>query len=178
MNKAKISAVILCAALAGTVFSGCGDNDDSETPPAVQSSAPAQTLSQSNAPESSSPASSQEENQPQQDVIKIKSYSIAKDYSKKDALLITYEWTNTGDKAASFMVSINDSVYQNGVELASAYGVDGADAQKQMNDIKPGITYEISVAYVLQDKSDVSVECTDLFGTETFLEQTISLKDL
>ncbi len=184
MKKSKISALLLSAIIAGSIFTGCTDEEEkNESAPELPAST-ADNHEESKAPESTGDTSSEdetsssEESKPEQDFIKIKSYKLGKDYKKQDALVVTYEWTNIEEKAASFMLTIFDKAYQNGIELESAIGVDGVDAQKQMNDIKPGITYEVTVAFVLQDKSDVSIECTDMLGYEMYLEQTLSLKDL
>lgn len=179
MNKFGIWIVILCAAFAGSILTGCSNSNSSTSEsPSVQSSVSSEQSSEISYSESTSAESSKEEIAELEQIVKIKSYSLAKDYSGKDALVVTYEWTNMAEKPTSFMVSVFDKLYQNGVELGSAIGVDEADAQKQMNDVKPGVTYEITAAYVLQDMSDVSVECTDMFGTEMYLEQTLSLGDL
>lgn len=189
MKKSKISAFLLSAIIAGSIFTGCTDEEEKNESSPVLPASTADNQEESKAPEStgdtgsedetsSDEISSSEESKPEQDFIKIKSYKLGKDYKKQNALVVTYEWTNIEEKATSFMFTIFDKAYQNGIELESAIGVDGVDAQKQMNDIKPGITYEVTVAFVLQDKSDVSIECTDMLGYEMYLEQTLSLKDL
>lgn len=183
MNKNKLFAVILCALMVGGAATGCSfkkSSEDENSSSVSQDSKPEKPSSENSKTESSkedSAENSSEAEKEEEKIIKIKSYSLTKDYSGKDALLITYEWTNTEDKATSFMFTITDKLYQNGVQLESAVGVDEVDAQRQLNEIKPGVTYEVSAAFILQDKSDVTVECSDLFGTEMYLEETISLEN-
>ncbi|MCH5205913.1 MAG: DUF5067 domain-containing protein [Oscillospiraceae bacterium] len=103
--------------------------------------------------------------------IKIASWSLSKDYSGKEVIVIEYEWTNTKDDDASFMTSFVDKVYQNGIECENALLVDGVDAQQQMNNIKPNITYKIKIAYVLQDKTTVNVVVDKFLGAEVLNEK-------
>lgn len=153
MKKMNIFTLILCALL----LSGCGSSSVS-TP----TSEP--TSSKIDIPESSSNDIS----------IKIANWRIGK-YDDKDVLIIEYEWTNNSDKAKSFVYSVNDKVFQNGIECATPYGYSEIDTQKQLAEIKPGITYNVEAAYILQDKTAASVELTDFLGSTMYLHQVIDL---
>ncbi len=96
----------------------------------------------------------------------VKSAKLTKDYEGKDAVLITYEFTNNSQEAASFDLSLDDYVYQDGVGLEIAYlGVDeeqdfGLDVK-----IKPGVTKEVKKAYILRDTTtDLDVEITEFIS--------------
>lgn len=107
--------------------------------------------------------------------ITIVSHSLGKDYEDKDILIIEYAYTNIEDEPTSFSFACQDSVFQNGVECSSTVICDEVDTQQQLNDVQPGITYNLKVAYSLQDMTNATVVIKDLFGTETLLEQTIDL---
>lgn len=103
--------------------------------------------------------------------IKIASWKLSKDYNGKDVLVVEYEWTNTKDDAANFMTTFTDMVYQNGVECNSTViGCDDVDTQKQMNDVKPGVTYNVAVGYLLQDNTNATIVVSELFGDEVINE--------
>ena len=87
----------------------------------------------------------------------IKSTSLSKNYDDTDVLVIEYDFTNNSDKATSFTFACQDTVFQDGVECDS-------------------IKVICKVGYSVPDiNKPVDVVITDLFGSETFLEQTIEL---
>lgn len=109
--------------------------------------------------------------------ISIVSAKVGADYKDAPILLVEYEFTNNTDNAKSFTFLCQDTAFQNGVECSSTVISDAVDAQQQLNDVKPGTPYKLTVGYQLQDtETDVEIEITDLFGTETFLTQTVTLK--
>lgn len=196
MNKSikSLLAALLCAAL----LSGCTPNEQGSTPTnsnitssvsdkssssdkesstKTEESSSSKETSTDSAPESSAPeSSSPESSAPVEDAnIKIASWKLSTDYSGKDVLVVEYEWTNTEDEAANFMTTFTDKVYQNGVECDSTViGCDDVDAQKQMNDVKPGVTYNVAVGYLLQDKTNANVVVSELFGDD-IINETIDL---
>lgn len=94
----------------------------------------------------------------------VKSAKLCKDYEGKDAVLITYDFTNNSDSATSFDVALIDHLYQDGVGLESAYlsneETDSFDVQ-----IKPGVTKEVKKAYLLRDPStSVEVEVAEFMS--------------
>lgn len=95
--------------------------------------------------------------------VEIKGYELTKDYKDRPAIIITYNWTNNSDKSTSFMTSISDEVYQSGVECETAILMnDKVNSDDQLKSIKPGTTYEVKVAYVLQNQAtDVEIEAKE-----------------
>ena len=117
-----------------------------------------------------------EEQSKQESNITIISHSLSKDYDDKDVLVIEYAYTNIEDDATSFSFACQDSVFQNGIECSSTiFGCDEVDAQQQLNDVQPGVTYNLKVGYLLQDMTNAHVIITDLFGNNTLLDETIDL---
>ena len=104
--------------------------------------------------------------------ITIDDCRVTEDYSGAPAIVVTYTFTNNSDEAESFMVAIADKCFQNGVQLDFGI-VDDIDSQSSMNEIKPGASITVEKAYVLDDQSDVTVECTELisFSDEVLAEK-------
>lgn len=107
--------------------------------------------------------------------IKLSSWELSKDYSGTEVLVVEYEWTNTNDEEANFATTFTAKVYQNGIECESAIMVDGVDTQKQLNDIQPGVTYNLKKAFVLQDKTTANVIVKMLFGSDNLVDEKIDL---
>ena len=93
----------------------------------------------------------------------VKGAEMCKDWSGKDAILITYNFTNNSDDAISFDVALDARAYQNGIGLETAILDEDTDLLDV--DIKPGITKEVKKAYVLSDtSSDVEIEISELIS--------------
>lgn len=109
--------------------------------------------------------------------ISIVSWSLDKDYKGNDALVIEYAWTNTDDEPKSFMFSLSDKVFQNGIECETAIGCESVDSGMLSKDIQPGVTYNVKAAYVLQDMTtaEVVIEKAFSFKDETVLNEKIDL---
>lgn len=110
--------------------------------------------------------------------IKIVSAKKGKDYSKKDVLIVTYQWTNNGDDEQMFSTAFSVSAYQNGVECDDITMVDGVDTQKSLSKIKPGATLEVQKPYVLDGDSDVTIEVGPWIsiGESSKVTKTFSVK--
>ncbi len=94
----------------------------------------------------------------------VKGAEMCKDWTDKDAVLITYEFTNNSDDAISFDIALDAKAYQNGIGLETAILDEDTDWLVDV-DIKPGITKEVKKAYVLSDTSSVvEIEVTELFS--------------
>lgn len=90
----------------------------------------------------------------------VKEAKLCKDYAGKDAVLITYEFTNNGSEATSFDVALVDNVFQDGVGLERAYLDEDTDDFDVS--IKPGVTKDVRKAYLLRDTTtDLEVEITE-----------------
>ena len=114
--------------------------------------------------------------------VVIDSCRLAKDYEDKDVVIVKYIFTNVeDDEPASFDLSIGDTVYQNGVELSSAYVLsDDAnyDSDNSLKEIKKGATIEVEKAYELDDpEAEIEVEVTDwLSMSDDKIVKTFTLK--
>lgn len=159
----KVLATLLAGALA-IGLSGCLEEGTSNE--------------NSKAPSGESDITVQSEEEKKKDMdISIVSTKIGEDYAKEPILLVEYEFTNNTDEATSFTFLCQDTAFQNGVECSSTVVSDAVDTQQQLNDVKPGTPYKLTVGYKLQDvETDVEIEIKDLLKTETFLTQTIKLK--
>lgn len=74
---------------------------------------------------------------------------MSKDYSDAPAIIVSYTFTNNGEEAASGMVSLSATAYQNGVQLETAI-VSGQDiGEEQMKEIKQGASIELKSAFTL-----------------------------
>jgi len=94
--------------------------------------------------------------------VSITGYALAKTYEGKDAVVVTYSWTNNSQNTTDFLSAFNTMVYQNGVKCDAAIvtGDSGYSADSQTEDVDPGEALDVQVAYVLQDTAnpiDVSV---------------------
>lgn len=97
-------------------------------------------------------------------VCTIKGAEVCKNWEGKDAVKITYVFTNNASDAQSFDLALNDDLYQDGIGLESSFiSVDddwGIDVK-----IQPGATKEVSKVYLLRDKTTpIDVEIAELFS--------------
>lgn len=112
--------------------------------------------------------------------VEIKSCRQAKDYAGKPVAIVTYGFTNNGDEATSFMIAVNDKVYQNGVECPQALLLDESanyDADAQMKNIKKGTTLTVEVAYEIDAAvKKLDVEVSELISlSDDTLTKTFTL---
>lgn len=93
----------------------------------------------------------------------VKGAKLCKDLTGKDAVLITYEFTNNSDSAVSFDVALDARAYQDGVGLETA--ILDEDTDYLDVDIKPGVTKEVKKAYNLRDTStEIEIEISELIS--------------
>ena len=101
-------------------------------------------------------------------MVEIKGCRMAEDYQGNPIVIVTYSFTNNGDEAAAFYLSLEDEVYQDGIGLNKSYVVaDSANysSDNQSKSIKKGATLDVEVAYELNDTtSDVEVEVSEFFS--------------
>lgn len=104
-------------------------------------------------------------------VCNVKESVITTDYEGNPALVVTYEFTNNSDEAASFDLSIADTAFQNGVSLEMAF-MD--DLEYEDKEIKPGVTIDVQKAYVLNDtENSVEIELSELFNMDSATSVTV-----
>jgi hypothetical protein len=96
--------------------------------------------------------------------VEIVKCDIKKDNEGKFVAQITYNFTNNSTYSTSFDVTINDIVYQDGIEAERAYTYDIIENEKDngMKDIKPGASIEVVKTYSLNDMdAPIEVELTE-----------------
>lgn len=105
----------------------------------------------------------------------VKGAKVTKDWEGKDAVLITYEFTNNSDSPISFDGSLDDKLYQDGIELESAILSDDNESKLlDTVDLKPGITKEVKKAYLLRNKdSEIEVEIQEIFSFSDDMIKTV-----
>lgn len=101
--------------------------------------------------------------------VEIKDAVFTDDHNGNPCIVVTFAWTNNGDKAYSSMSQIMGKAFQNGIEIESAlylYDNDLFDGSPYMLEIKPGATLDVQRAFQLSDPSaPVEFELGELFGT-------------
>lgn len=164
MRKALAGAVAAVSMAGCLSLFACSDGSDGASTDAPTADAPQQATQQESGEEASKYA------------VSIDDCTVTADYSGASAIVVTYTFTNNSDKAVPFMTAISAKAFQNGVQLDTAI-VEDIDAQSTMNEIKSGATTTVQQAYVLDDQSDVSVECTELisFDDTVLAEKTFAV---
>lgn len=112
-------------------------------------------------------------------VIKYVSAEIVHKTKNEPILLVTYEFTNNSDEAASWIWDLRSKVFQNGIECGGYVNHDNINTQMQENEIKPGTTITIIEGYPLYDvENPITIEVSELFDDEPILTVNISPKDI
>lgn len=108
--------------------------------------------------------------------VTIDDCAVTSDYEGKSAIVVTYTFTNNSEDAQSFLSAISAKCFQNGVQLDIAM-VSDIDSQSTLSEIKPGASVTVQEAYVLDDQSEVTVECSELisFNDDILAERTFSV---
>ena len=91
------------------------------------------------------------------------------DYNGKPTALVTYEWTNNTSKNNSFATLAHPNVFQNGTELETAVYFDqpeGYDANSYLAQAQLGTAATVTLGYVLQDDSPITVDVTAFLSTD------------
>ena len=95
-------------------------------------------------------------------VVTIDDMSITQDYDGEPVIIVTYSWVNNSDETTAAYVSLSEKAYQDGVELSTAYLIDGVDLESSQVDVKPGAGTTFQKAYYLRNtESPVEVEVTE-----------------
>lgn len=168
-NKKKliILGVVIAVIIVIAAASGSGSNDDTKT------SSNETTVSSVDAEKKET-----DENTIGDFKCVVKGAKITKDWEGKDAVLITYEFTNNSDSPISFDGALDDKLYQDGIELESAILSNDEEAKLiDTVDLKPGITKEVKKAYSLRNKkSEIEVEIQEIFSfSDDMIKTTINL---
>ena len=101
--------------------------------------------------------------------VVIDSCRLSVDLTDKPIVIVKYIFTNVDDDdAASFMFSLSDNVFQDGIGLNKSYFVDSSEnysSDNQTKELKKGATLEVEVAYELNNTtSSIDVEVSELIS--------------
>ena len=100
--------------------------------------------------------------------IVIESCRLAEDYSGKPVVIVKYKFTNNDKDPTSFMWTLEDKAFQDGVGLNKSYILDDSanySSDNQTKEIKQGASIYVEVAYELNDTtSDVEIEVSELIS--------------
>ena len=113
--------------------------------------------------------------------VVIDSCRLAEDYEGNPVVIVKYVFKNVADnEPASFYLTFDDQVYQNGVSLNGAYVLNDSanySSSNQTKEIKKGASLEVEVAYELNDTTtDIEVEVQELFSLDkTVITKTFSI---
>lgn len=164
MRKALAGAVLAVSMTGCLALSACSGGSDKAATDAFASDAQQQATQQEPEKEASKYA------------VSIDDCTVTADYSGETAIVVTYTFTNNSDKATAFFTAVSAKAFQNGVQLDTGI-VQDIDAQSSINEIKSGATTTVQQAYLLDDQSEVSVECTELisFDDTVIAEKTFSV---
>ncbi|RSX56721.1 DUF5067 domain-containing protein [Bifidobacterium samirii] len=97
------------------------------------------------------------------------------DYNGQPTVLVTYEWTNNTDKNNSFAALANPKVFQNGASLDTAIYLDspeGYDVNSYLTELQAGASGTVTLGYVLEGDSPVTVDVTDLVSWDDSVKVT------
>lgn len=167
MKKTGILILVICTLLFSSCSSSSNQNITGNTGLENTTSSVDKTTSSENNPV--------QENSPSDVSVRIASWRFGTYEKEDDVLIIEYEWTNNSGEAKSFIFTIDDKVFQNGIECGTLYGYRDVDSAKKNNKIQPGVTYTVEVAYLLQDKTAASVELTKYLGSDVYLHERLDL---
>lgn len=110
--------------------------------------------------------------------VKIGKATQTTDYEGKPVLVVEYTWTNNSDSKSSIGGLYELDAYQNGVELTESWFVDSTEEwnfDAIYNEIKPGATQTVHVAYELDDQSEVTIEVYDWLFEDVAATKTATL---
>lgn len=97
--------------------------------------------------------------------VEIKGAAAAADYEGKDAIVVTYSWTNNSGSTANAYETLRVKAFQNGAPLDSAVVIDSEkfDFSNYMRDIRPGRSADVQIAFHLNSRTTtVEIEISEL----------------
>lgn len=97
--------------------------------------------------------------------VAILSVEKTTDYAGAPSVIVTYMFTNNSTNDATFLASIGNKVFHNGVQCETAIIMNGSiDSTASMMSIRPGASIEVEQGYVLRDgTSPIEIEVSKLF---------------
>lgn len=151
---------VLCGALV-LGMTGCSGSSDTKTDTQAASSEVAATEA----------ATKAAEEQPYK--VEISGVERTTDYEGKPAALIHMTFTNNSKETTSLASAAIIYVFQDGVEQEMA--ITDADTSGYTNNVQPGATINVDLAYEAPSESDIQVQVKELFGDAVYADQTFSL---
>lgn len=105
--------------------------------------------------------------------ISINDVSFVTDQNGKDAVVVTYNWTNHSSAANSFDSIFKPTVSQNGKALSAASITTMNDTNALTRKVNPGDSLNIQSAYILTDKTTpIVVQVSDPTNKGTKITKT------
>ena len=152
MMRNIVSGVVVCAMMTGGLaLFGCS-SDEGQKPSSDEGQV--------------QEAAQQEEVQTEYPVT-IDACAVTSDYQGNPAIVVTYTWTNNSSDPQMFelsfaTISVTDQTY---------------DMQASFKEVQPGATQTVYQAFLLDDQSDVTVQCQELisFSDEILAEASFSV---
>ena len=174
--KKKLLALVLALVLVFAMTACGGGNDNQSAADDSSSSAAAEN----SVADDDAAVTGSDEGALGDYVVKINDAQIGTDWEGNKVIVISYDFTNNSDDAASAMWALVTKAFQNGIELESAYGIeeDWYDEDTVDKQIKPGATITgCQAAFVLDDNSDVEFEVTELISfSDEVIAKTFSIE--
>lgn len=199
----RITTLLMALLLAMSALTGCGNDAEKQDNESAPSSESTTAPSTPETPESSAPATPEvttpEASTPEASVpdvtvpeattpdtgsgtigdyqVTIDSFRLVADYEGNDAVVIKYLFTNVSDEdGATFLFSISDLVFQNGISLPTSFCVD-MDSDSDTKELMPGESTEVEMCYLLTSATaDLEVEISD-FRSDSKIAKTFSISD-
>lgn len=165
MMRNIVTGVVVCSMIAGGLaLFGCS-SDEGQKPSSDEGQL--QEAAQQEAVQTEYP-------------VTIDACAVTSDYQGNPAIVVTYTWTNNSSDPQMFEVAIDDKAFQNGVELSFAtisVADQTYDMQASFKEVQPGATQTVYQAFLLDDQSDVTVQCQELisFSDEILAEASFSV---
>ena len=99
--------------------------------------------------------------------VSLNSYDIVEDYEGNPAIVLNMGYTNNSNIDSPFYAAIAVTVFQDGIELETAYIIDDSivDSTSSMLNVMPGAGHAVTEAFVLSnDTSPVEIEIAEMFS--------------
>ena len=178
-NTAHMVTVAVVSLLLGALLFGGSDGNSVEEPSKEPQNVVTEQQNQIEEPEVQNDITQNNNDVLGDYDVSIVSHRVTKNYDDSPVIIVKYAFTNNSDEAASFDWTIEDRLYQNGVELTETIIVDdNYNAELSYSEIKPGVTLELEKAYSMRDTaSQITVELSKLISfTDDVLTYTIDLQ--
>ena len=155
-----VLALLVTAAMYGGA--SAASDGSSESTPVAEQGASQDALARAEQGASQDAPAQAEQEAASDYAVTIDDCRMTEDYEGNPAAVVTFTFTNNSEETTSPAVALHAQVFQNGTELEMAITTDNEDADKYMNDVKPGSSITYGLAYELEDTSDITVEVQEL----------------